>query len=365
MAPGPGTVSPVSSFRRPSLGPGFGYVPGEQPPDDAGWLKLNTNESPLPPSPEVRAALAAAGELRRYPHPFAEPLRSAIAEHHGVSSGEVIVGNGADQILDLCFRAFVDPGDAVGLTEPTYSLLPVLARLFSVSAHTVELADDGLPPATIGAVHARLRFLVNPNSPTGTWMPPAEVERRLGEAGSVLVIDEAYCDFAPESCIPLLPRHRNWLVVRTFSKSYGLAGLRVGYAIGAPELIADLAAVQDSYPVDRLAIAAATAALGDAQHHRRIVDTVLGERDRLARGLAALGWEVTPSHANFVLAKPPGDPAGIAEELREARILVRHFASGRYADRLRISVGAPDETDRLLAALDAGGHGTLPSSADA
>ena len=342
----------MSSFRRASLGNDFGYVPGEQPPDGSGWVKLNTHESPFPPSPAVGAAVAAAAaELRRYPNAFAEPLRSALAEHHGVTPDEVMVGNGADQILDLCFRAFLEPGDSVALTQPTYSLLPVLARIFSVTPHLVELDEAGRPAAQGGATPARLRFLVNPNSPTGSWLPPAEVERLLGEAGSVLVVDEAYCDFAPESCIDLLPRHRNWLVVRTFSKSHALAGLRVGYAIGAPELIADLAAVKDSYPVDRLAIAAAMAALADTAHHRRIVDTVVAERERMAEALRALGWTVTPSQANFLLVTPPGNAAAIAAELRDARILVRHFPSGGYADRLRISIGAPEENRRLLQAL--------------
>jgi histidinol-phosphate aminotransferase len=299
----------------------------------------------------VAAAIAGVEDLRRYPDPFAEPLRSALAAHHGVEANQIMVGNGADQILDLCFRAYLEPGDAVALTEPTYSLLPVLARMFSVTPHVVPLDASGRPPAAAGATPARLRFLVNPNSPTGTWLPPAEVERVLGEAGSVLVIDEAYCDFAPESCIALLPRHRNWMIVRTFSKSYALAGLRVGYAVAAPELIDDLAAVKDSYPVDRLAIAAAVAALGDQRHHRRIVDTVVSERERLGQRFAAAGWEVGESQANFLLVRPAGDAGAIAEELRLSGVLIRHFATGAYADRLRISVGAPAENDRLLAAL--------------
>jgi histidinol-phosphate aminotransferase len=341
----------MSRFRRASLGPAFGYVPGEQPPDTEGWVKLNTNESPLPPSPLVAPAVAAAAAgLRRYPDPHGEPLRSAVAAHHGLSPDHVLLGNGADQMLEACFRAFCEPGQVAVLTHPSYSLLPLLARLGGVAVETVALAADGSPPADLAVRPAALRFLVNPNSPTGTWLPPATVETALGPAESVVVIDEAYCDFAPESCIPLLARHDNWLVVRTFAKSHALAGLRVGYALGDPGLIADLHAVLESYPVDRLAIAAAGAALGDREHHRRIVDLVVGERRRLTAYLRGAGWEVGPSQANFVFGGPPGgDAAGVAADLRRQRILVRRLAD--HAGHLRITIGTPAENDRLLDAL--------------
>jgi histidinol-phosphate aminotransferase len=181
------------------------------------------------------------------------------------------------------------------------------------------------------------------------------VEQCLGDVGSVVVIDEAYCDFAPDTCIPLLARHQNWLVVRTFAKSHALAGLRVGYALGHPDLAADLAAVLESYPVDRLALAGAAAALADQAHHRRIVDLVIGERERLTAALRAAGWDVIDSRANFVLARPPGgDAAGVAAELRDQRILVRRFPDGDHADRLRITIGNPEENGAVLAALGIG-----------
>jgi len=343
----------MSRFRRPSLGPGFGYVPGEQPADAEAWIKLNTNESPLPPSPQVAAAVAAAvAGLRRYPDPDGEPLRSALARHHGLSPEQVLLGNGADQVLEACFDAFVDPGDTVLLTQPTYSLLPVLARLAGARVDSAPLAGRcGLPEemATGGAV---MRMLCNPNSPTGSWLSPGAIEERLGAVDSVVVIDEAYCDFAPASCIPLLAAHQGWMVVRTFAKSHALAGLRVGYALGHPDLIGDLAAVLESYPVDRLAIAAARAALEDPGHHRRIVEMVVTERERLTSALRSAGWEVGDSQANFVLGRPPGgDAASVAAELRQAHILVRHFRDGVHDDRLRITAGAPADTDALLAAL--------------
>lgn len=343
----------MSRFRRSSLGPGFGYVPGEQPPDDGGWIKLNTNESPLPPSPRVAPAVQEAlGSLRRYPDPQGEPLRSALAAHHGLRPEQVVLGNGADQLLETCFRAFAEPGDTVVLTRPTYSLLPLLAQLGGATVETVALGTGGLLPEALASTPGVMRILVNPNSPTGSWVPPAAVESRLGGVGSVVVIDEAYSDFAPESCVPLLAAHDNWLVVRTFAKSHALAGLRVGYALGHPDLVADLLSVLESYPVDRLAIAAATAALSDLPHHRRIVEMVVGERDRLSAALRRAGWEVVESQANFVLGRPPGgDAAGVAVELRDQRILVRHFQDGVNEDRLRITVGTPDENAALLRSL--------------
>jgi histidinol-phosphate aminotransferase len=343
----------MSRYRRATLGPDFGYVPGEQPPDDGEWLKLNTNESPLPPSPAVARAVAeAAGGLRHYPDPYGEPLRSALARHHGVRPEQVLVLNGADQAIDCCFRAFCEPGDVVVWPSPTYSVLPVLARVFNVTPVEVPVESDWSMPAALGTVPGALRFAVNPNAPTGAWMQPDAVSELLGDAPGVVVVDEAYCDFAPASCIPLLARHDNWLVLRTFSKSHALAGLRVGYAVGSPELIADLAAVKDSYPIDRCAIAGALAALDDESHHRAIVDVVCSERQRVTARLRAAGWDVPASHANFVFARPPdGDALACLRHLREYKVLVRHFTA--IPDRLRISVGAPADNDRLLAAIGA------------
>lgn len=345
----------MSRFRRASLGPDFGYTPGEQPAT-ADWLKLNTNEAPLPPSPRVAGAVAeAAAELRRYPDPFGEPLRSALARHHGVEPMQVFVANGADQVLDCCYRAYAEPGAPVLHAWPTYSLFPVLARLFSVRDVAVPVDPDGALPSAFAATLASLRFVVNPNSPTGQWISPAALAAQLEGATGVVVVDEAYGDFAPESCVPLLPEHSHWLIARTFSKGYALAGLRVGYAIGAADLIADLIAVKDSYPVDRCAIAGALVALEDQEHHRRIVDTVLAQRSRLRDALLELGWDVLPSAANFVFARPPAPAtaAAVAAELRAQRILVRHLAQPGTDDRVRITVGDQSAIDRLLGALTA------------
>jgi histidinol-phosphate aminotransferase len=344
----------VSRFLRASLGTDFGYTPGEQPSDTEGWLKLNSNESPLPPSVHVAAAVAgAAAGLARYPSPVAEPLRSALARAHHVEPEQVFVANGADQVLDSCFRAFASPGDTVVRTEPGYSLLPVLAALFTVHDDKVAIEPDGSLSPDFARRPAVLRVVVNPNSPTGHWIEPATLEAQLGDAGGVVAIDEAYCDFAPASCIPLLAAHPNWLVIRTLSKSHALAGLRVGYALGDRSLIADLNAVRDSYPVDRCAIAGAIAALEDHEHHHLIVDTVLRERARLSEQLRALGWNVEPSHANFVFTSPPTGitAAAAAARLRAERILVRHFTIAGLEGALRITVGDGPATDRLVAVI--------------
>jgi histidinol-phosphate aminotransferase len=344
----------VSRFRRPSLGDDFGYTPGEQPPDAGGWLKLNTNEAPMAPSPFVAEAVAgAAADLHRYPNPFAEPLRSELARYHGLSAEQVFVGNGADQVLDCCFRAYVEPGAAVVHTSPTYSLIPVLAALFTAREVAIPLARDGGLGTDFAAQPAALRFVVNPNTPTGAWTAPKALSQLLDGAGGVVVIDEAYCDFAPASCVSLLAAHQQWLVVRTLSKSHALAGLRVGYALGSAELIADLYAVKDSYPVDRCAIAGAIAALRDELHHRAIVDTVLRERARMNRALKSLGWDVAHSEANFVFARPPAGTRAedVAATLRANRILVRHFDAAALRDHLRISVADAAGVDRLLAAM--------------
>ena len=342
----------MSRFLRASLGSAFGYMPGEQPPDGATWIKLNTNESAMPPSPLVAGAVsAAAATLNRYPSAHGEPLRSALAQHHGVDASQVIVGNGADALINDCFRAFSEPGTTVVLTDPTYSLLPVAARIHGVDVHVVALRPDGRTPPEFATADATLRFLVNPNTPTGAWTEPERLAGDLSAAHGVLVIDEAYGDFAPRSCIPLLDDHPAWLVLRTFSKSHGLAGLRVGYAVGAAELIADLHAVGESYPVDRCALAGAHAALGDTAHHSRLVEGVLSERARLSDALRQRGWTVTPSHANFIAVVPPdGSAQDAAARLRESHVLVRCFDSGDHG-LLRITVGSPPENDALLAAI--------------
>ena len=342
----------MSRYRRPSLGSHFGYTPGEQPRGAEGWTKLNTNESPFPPSPRVAKAVAAvAPELRRYPDPFAEPLRSALAAHHLVEPHQVMVGNGADDVLECCFRAFIEPGDSVAYPIPTYSLVPVLTSLHNGVSIEMPVKADGNHPAELRDIAASLIVLVNPNAPTGVWIEPRVLERHFASKECVIVIDEAYCDFAPASCVPLLSDHDNWLVVRTFSKSHALAGLRVGYAVGSRELIADLYAVKDSYPVDRCAIAGALAALEDREHHEKLVAEVRAQRQELTYALEKMGWKVLPSQANFVFAKPPTPATEVVNKLRGQHVLVRHFAEGQWDEWIRVTIGTEHDNRRLIEAL--------------
>jgi histidinol-phosphate aminotransferase len=331
------------------------YLPGEQPADGENWVKLNTNESPLPPSPNVISAIkvAVGDSLRLYPNPTGAPARAAISAHFDLPASQVTVGNGADDLIEMCFRAFAGAGDHVAYPTPTYPLFEPLCRIHEAvpSPHpcgegwtwTNELTDD----------HAPLKFIVNPNSPTGTWSAEAAVEDVVAKARGVVVLDEAYVDFAPESCVGLLTKHQNLLILRTFSKSYALAGMRIGFALGDPELIAALDAVKDSYNLDRLAIVAAVAAIQDEDHHRAIVEHVVAERAWLAEQLKALHFEVAPSAANFLFVQPPpGSSArALADALRERRILIRHYDREPIAGWFRITIGARVQHDSLLAAF--------------
>jgi histidinol-phosphate aminotransferase len=343
------------SFLRKSLQGVEPYVPGEQPADGEDWIKLNTNESPLPPSPRVIEAIKAATDesLRLYPSPTAAPARQAIAKHFGLAPMQVTLGNGADELIEMCLRAFAGAGDRVAYPTPTYPLLEPLCRLHDavpspnpsgeLFTWSPELMDDPAP----------LKFLVNPNSPTGTWHGGPSVERVVKRSKGVVVLDEAYVDFAFESQVALLAKHDNLLILRTMSKSYALAGMRIGFALGSPELIAALDAVKDSYNLDRLAIVAATAAIQDEEHHRKIVDHVVGERRWLELQLHELGFEHSPSEANFVFVKPTMGNVGAAvvDALRQRRILVRYYDRDPIAGWFRITVGTRVQHERLLSAL--------------
>src|SRR5438445_13148503 len=317
-------LSPKAThFLRRSLAGYRPYVPGEQPPDGEDWVKLNTNESPLPPSPKVIAAIKAATDesLRLYPSPTAASARQAIAAHFGLDAGQVLMGNGADELIEMCFRAFVGAGDRVAYSSPTYPLLDPLCRVHEVTPSVHPTAEGWTWTPGLVEDPAPLKFLVNPNSPTGTHHSRISVERVLARSRGVVVLDEAYVDFAPESQIELLAKHANLLIVRTMSKSYALAGMRIGFALGDPQLIAALDAVRDSYNMDRLAIVAAAAAIEDDAHHRKIVDFVVSERAWLEAQLSEKGFEHSASSANFVFVKPPlsTSAAAVADALREPR----------------------------------------------
>jgi len=234
---------------------------------------------------------------------------------------------------------------------PTYPLFEPLCRIHGAVASTHPTEVPWELPSSLGADPAPLKFIVNPNSPTGALFDRPAVEAAVAASSGVVVIDEAYVDFAPHTCLPLLDRYDNVLVLRTFSKSYSLAGMRIGFALGPSELIEALNGVKDSYNVDRLAIVAAAAAIADEDHHRKVVDEVVANRAELTRSLEGLGFELVPSAANFVFGKPPGPAAQVVAGLRERKILVRHYDREPVAGWIRITVGTRDQHDKLLAAL--------------
>ena len=343
------------------------YVPGEQP-HMADLVKLNTNESPIGPSPRVLAAIRseAADTLRLYPDPQATALRAALAGYHQVRPEQVFVGNGSDEVLAHTFAGLLKHDAPLLFPDITYSFYPVYCRLFDITYATVPLDEamrvhvaDYRRPA--GAI-----IVPNPNAPTGLALPRSEIATLLEEHPDIpVVIDEAYVDFGAETAIPLVASHANLLVVQTMSKSRALAGLRVGYAIGDRDLIEALTRVKDSfnsYPVGRPAQAGAIASLEDEAYFQAARSRVIEGRERLSSGLVRLGFEVLPSSANFVFARHLAyDGAALAIALRQRAVIVRHFAAPRISDYLRITVGTDAQTDRLLSALaDIFGGGPAP-----
>jgi histidinol-phosphate aminotransferase len=327
------------------------YVPGEQPAN-LEVIKLNTNENPYPPSPAVLRALKRidGDSLRRYPDPECKSLRTIIARLHKCSIKQVFVGNGSDEILALCSRAFVEDNDTIAFFEPSYSLYPVLARIRNVKRRVIRL-DRSFQWRTPDC-DAALFYLTNPNAPTGILYPKKEVAQFCRRFKGVVVLDEAYVDFARANCIDLALKLKNTLVARTLSKSYSLAGLRVGYAIGPRELIGALYKVKDSYNVDKIAQSLAAAAIEDQAYMRANVRRIVAARQKLVRALAAMNFVVLPSDANFVFAKPTGISAEILyRQLRKHNILVRYFAAAQTRDFVRITVGTNGQIDQLLKAI--------------
>lgn len=338
---------------RPSIRALAGYTPGEQPRDDQ-FIKLNTNENPYPPSPRVFDAIRAVltgDRLRKYPDPMGTAFRQAASRVLGVDPEGVLIGNGSDDILTIVTRAFVPEGGLVVSPTPSYLLYRTLAGLQGARFQTVPYAADWSLPRPWPVRGANLTFVANPNSPSGTSVTVAELERLAEEAGGPLLIDEAYVDFADTNALPLA-RHRNVVVSRSFSKSYAMAGVRFGFAVAEPALVRELVKVKDSYNCDVLSLAAATAALEDQEYLRETRGRILTTRERLSAALTALGFDLTPSQANFVWCRRSDRPVKpIYEELKRQMILVRFMVYDGYGEGLRISVGTDAEIDRLLEEL--------------
>ena len=344
------------------------YTPGIQPAEP-GWVNLNTNECPYPPSPRVAEAIARevgrdGAALRLYPDPTSAALRAAVARLHELEAANVCIGNGSDDILNLLVRCFCGPAAAAAFTLPSYSLYPVLVGIQDGVATPVQLDRSmRLPVDAITASGARVFFLTSPNAPTGVGFPNSDIGRILDGFGGIMVVDEAYAPFARENAVALLAGHPNLVVVRTLSKAYALAGIRVGYALADTEVIGVIDKVRDSYNVSRLSQAAALAALGDPDHHMGIVRKIKATRDYYSNSwVTERGWFTFPSEANFICTEPrdslgrtgPAVAKAAYDFLFSRKVLVRHFPSDALtASCLRITVGSDDEMLVLDDTLDA------------
>ena len=334
------------------------YRPGEQPRPGQRLIKLNTNENPYPPSPRVARAIAramAGSALRLYPAPRADEFVASAARVYSIPQRMILAGNGSDELLAMLFRATLGSGDTVAYPVPTYSLYDTLALVQEARILHFPLGPDfALPLDALADACANLTIVCSPNSPSGTLTPTRSLgalAKRLD--GRLLVIDEAYVDFARENALGLVRRHSNVVVLRTLSKSYSLAGMRLGLCFAHPPVIDALMKVKDSYNLSRVALAAGAEALRDANWMRRNVAKVVHTRAAAETRLRKLGFVVPPSQANFVLARMPGrDMAPVARGLRRAGILVRHFATPLLHDALRISIGTPAEMNALFRALE-------------
>ena len=342
------------AFFRPTVASMSGYVPGEQP-QDRRYIKLNTNENPYPPSPRVIEALHAAihDDLRLYPDPLANLLRERAAAVYGLQRDNILVGNGSDELLNLVVRACVGTGDRVVFPYPTYSLYDTLVTLQDGEAVHIPYPDDFTLPAGLAEAGGRLTFVCHPNSPSGTPVAVSTIRELARRVAGILVVDEAYVDFADETALPLVNELDNVVVLRTFSKSFSLAGMRIGLAFAAPAIIGALLKVKDSYNVSRLSIVAATAALEDYAWMRTNVERICQTRSHLIRELRARGFSVLASQSNFVLARRRGeDMESTYLVLKSKGVLIRYFPTPALHNALRITVGTDEEVAAFLQALD-------------
>jgi histidinol-phosphate aminotransferase len=337
------------------------YVPGEQP-KLSQLIKLNTNESPYGPSPKALAAIAAANTeaLRLYPDPNSDALKQSIAKLHGLTANQVFVGNGSDEVLAHVFLGLLKHEDPILFPDITYSFYPVYCKLYGIAFDNIPLIDDFSISIDnyLKKNNGRNGGIIfpNPNAPTGRALPLKDIETLLqSNKDSVVVIDEAYVDFGTSSAVSLIKQYNNLLVTHTLSKSYALAGLRVGYAVGHPDLIEALERVKNSfnsYPIDKLAMAGAVAAIEDQDYLNKISQAVIKTRENLIQSLNTLGFETIPSSANFIFTKhPKHDAAKLSAALREKHIIVRHFILPRINQYLRITIGTDEQCDALVKAI--------------
>ena len=343
------------SYFRSNITAMTGYVPGEQP-QGGKLIKLNTNENPYTCSPKVRAAIGHAVQagLQKYPDPTAAAFRLRAGELLGVDPDWILCGNGSDDILTIVTRALVDTGDHVRFAQPSYTLYRTLAEIQGAKCHVVDYeADWSLGQEfTKHCNHLRLTYLANPNSPSGTVLPPGEVARIADALPRPLLVDEAYADFAEANCLELVAQNEKVMVSRTLSKSYALAGMRFGFLVAHPQLIREFGKVKDSYNCDALSIAAATAAIDDRAWFDQTRSAILATRGRLTARLREMGFECVDSQANFVWCNHPSHAAEqLYQRLKDSGVLVRYMRYEGWGDGLRITVGTDEQIDALLAIL--------------
>jgi histidinol-phosphate aminotransferase len=343
------------NYFRQSIHEMSGYVPGEQPPLGTKIIKLNSNENPYPPSPKALKVLQEIDPemLRRYPDPTGKSFRIAASKVLGVPDDWIAVGNGSDDLLNLIVRAVGEAGKPIVCPAPTYVLYRTLAQIQDVEFVEVPYPDDyKLPVDLLIAARGAVTFVASPNSPSGTAISVADLEKLAQELSGILVIDEAYVDFAENNALELTKKYSNVIVLRTLSKGYSLAGLRLGFAIANPILLAELNKIKDSYNVDAVAYAVAARAIADSDHKTANAEKIKASRAQLAVSFKELGFEVWPSQTNFLLVRPPhGDAERIYQTLKERGILIRYFNQPRLEDKLRISVGTEEQNQILVKTL--------------
>ncbi len=342
------------NYLRKNIAEMAGYVPGFQPPDEALWIKLNTNENPYPPSPRVIAAIQAAtgDDLRKYPDAPSRRGRAAAAALYGYPQEWLIMANGSDELLNNLIRACVAEGEEVAYLHPSYSYYATLAEIQGAKLRTFALQEDGAIQDFPERYNGKLFFLTSPNAPLGLNWSPDEVAALADRCDGLLVVDEAYADFASSNCLDLVREKPNVVVTRTLSKSYSLAGMRLGLAVARPEIIAALDKIRDHYNLDRLAQTAVVAALEDQDYFRECVTRICATRDWFAAELVNLGYRVLPSSANYLfVSSPDRDGKRIYEGLYERKILVRYFSDPILAHGVRISIGTREEMEKTLQAL--------------
>jgi histidinol-phosphate aminotransferase len=345
----------MTRFVRPHIARMAGYVPGEQP-QGGGFIKLNTNENPYPPSPRVKQALSEAisDRLRLYPDPMATEFRRVVAELHGVEPDMVLAGNGSDDLLTILIRAFIGPGDLAGFPSPSYLLYSTLVALQDGRSLVVPYSGDWtLPRNTLTVPGLKLFFLANPDSPSGTALNRDQIAELDDSLDCPLVVDEAYADFADpwHHALPLLEDHPNVIVTRSFSKGYSLAGIRLGYLIARADIVAQLVKVKDSYNCDMLSQIAGAAGLRDQDYLAVTRTQIVATRGRLTTALRSMGYKIPESQANFVWATGGPPARETFERLKDHKILVRLMTYPECPEGLRISIGTDAEIDRLLETL--------------